>query len=549
MNLSAKIISKVSGNERLVMALAFAISLITSLIVLSSRPFLQGTGDTSTYVSLSKEIMLNGLIIPRTNTIHYPGSVWVYPPIFPYMGALVISIARAQGWDQYMALALVGSLIFSLTSIPVYLLLREMYGNSVAILGATIYPFFLPSLYILSWGGYPQLLGFLLTSIIIYYVTKAERMGKNRTRYALYSGLVLGILALSHDLTFVLIFLSVIILIIYRLIIRVTAGTAGSRSIKVPLISVLISSVFGAYWYAPRIWWVKDSAFPTSSPEFLKYSVGIPSSPGIMQDLGYDIFSLQQPLGPISMFAIIFALYVVLLFFLIIKMRGELKHNGKIDFAYIIMLVALVLSLLEFKDPVLFVRLFYFVLFTGFIVAIKPLYYGVKELMKSSTRIGPYSREITVRRIAGYAVILLVLLNAVTGISFNYESHTFYGSDTGNASLDVQSMGLLNFVHKNLSGQAVIAAPVPLAFDIMGYAGNPVLAFQPSNYLTQPVEWAENYAAYIMIYNSSQNVSYTDSLIHEYNVSYVIIPAHTQGIDPSYSVVYISQYFILFRVP
>ncbi|MGC8506540.1 MAG: hypothetical protein ACP5NK_07545, partial [Thermoplasmata archaeon] len=71
----------------------------------------------------------------------------------------------------------------------------------------------------------------------------------------------------------------------------------------------------------------------------------------------------------------------------------------------------------------------------------------------------------------------------------------------------------------------------------------------PSNYLTQPVEWAENYAAYILIYHSSQNVYYTNSLIDEYNVSYIIIPAHTQGIDPSYTVVYVSQYFILFKAP
>ena len=544
-----KRLRKVSENERLVMALAFIISLITSMIVLSSRPFLQGTGDTSTYVSLSREIIANGLIIPQINTIHYPGSVWVYPPIFPYIGALLISLTKAQGWDQYIVLGLVGSLIFSLTSIPVYLLLREMYGNFVSLLGAIMYPFFLPSLYILSWGGYPQLLGFLLASIIIYYFIKAEQKGKNRIRYAIYSGFALGILALSHDLTFVLIFVSVIILIIYRLIIKLMTRTASKQSIKVPFVAILISSAFGAYWYAPRIWWVKDSAFPTSSSAFLKYSVGITSSPGIMQDLSSDVFSLQQPLGPISMFVIIFALYIVLLFFLIFKMNGELRHNGKIDFVYIIMLIALVISLIEFRDPVLFVRLFYFVLFTGFILVIKPLYYGVKDLMKSSTGIGQFSREITIRRVAGYAVILIVLFNAVIGLSFNYESHTFYGSDTGNASLDVQSMGILNFVHKNLSDQAVIAAPVPLAFDIMGYAGNPVLAFQPSNYLTQPIEWEENYAAYIMIYHSSQNVSYTHSLVDEYNISYVIIPAHTQGIDPSYTVIYVSQYFILFRVP
>ena len=544
-----KRLRKVSENERLVMALAFIISLITSMIVLSSRPFLQGTGDTSTYVSLSREIIANGLIIPQVNTIHYPGSVWVYPPIFPYIGALLISLTKAQGWDQYIVLGLVGSLIFSLTSIPVYLLLREMYGNFVSLLGAIMYPFFLPSLYILSWGGYPQLLGFLLASIIIYYFIKAEQKGKNRIRYAIYSGFALGILALSHDLTFVLIFVSVIILIIYRLITKLMTGTASKQSIKVPFVAILISSAFGAYWYAPRIWWVKDSAFPTSSSAFLKYSVGITSSPGIMQDLSSDVFSLQQPLGPISMFVIIFALYIVLLFFLIFKMNGELRHNGKIDFVYIIMLIALVISLIEFRDPVLFVRLFYFVLFTGFILVIKPLYYGVKDLMKSSTGIGQFSREITIRRVAGYAVILIVLFNAVIGLSFNYESHTFYGSDTGNASLDVQSMGILNFVHKNLSDQAVIAAPVPLAFDIMGYAGNPVLAFQPSNYLTQPIEWEENYAAYIMIYHSSQNVSYTHSLVDEYNISYVIIPAHTQGIDPSYTVIYVSQYFILFRVP
>ncbi|MGC8506613.1 MAG: hypothetical protein ACP5NK_07965, partial [Thermoplasmata archaeon] len=74
MNLSARKLRKVSENERLVVTLSFIISLITSIIVLSSRPFLRGTGDTSTYVSLSREIIANGLMIPQINIIHYPGS-------------------------------------------------------------------------------------------------------------------------------------------------------------------------------------------------------------------------------------------------------------------------------------------------------------------------------------------------------------------------------------------------------------------------------------------------------------------------------------------
>jgi asparagine N-glycosylation enzyme membrane subunit Stt3 len=539
---------KISDHTGLIIALSLILSVLTSLFVISSRPFFQGTGDTSTYVSLSREIIENGLMIPQTNAIHYPGSVWVYPPVVPYIGALLMSITGSGGWTPYLVFGLLGSVIFSATAVPIYFLVRELYGKEIGLIASLIYPFFLPSLYILSWGGYPQLLGFLLLAMILYLLVRSERDNRNWLRYSVYSGLFLGLLALSHDLTFVVVYASVIILIVFRLITGIITRSGNKRTVLAPIVLLIISSAFGLYWYLPRLWWVKDSAIPTSSPVFLKYSVGIASSPGIMEIFHSDISGIQQPLGPISLLAPIFSLYAVLLIYLLVKMRNEIKGNRATDSIYLILVFTLILSLVELNDPVLFVRLFYFVILMGFVLSMKPLYYGFRLLIKKASSIHLHSGGISAGRLAGYALVFLIVINAVSGVPFNYISHTYYGSVSGSVGTDSQSIGLLNFIHSNISPDSGIAAPVPIAFYVMGFDGNPVIAYQPSNYLTQPVEWEENYAAYILIYHSSQNVSYTNSLIREYNISYILIPTHTQGIDSSYLMVYMTQFFILYKV-
>jgi len=539
---------KISDHTGLIITLSLILSMLTSLFVISSRPFFQGTGDTSTYVSLSREIIENGLMIPQTNAIHYPGSAWVYPPVIPYVGALLMSISGSVGWTPYLVFGLLGSVIFSATAVPIYFLVRELYGKEIGLMASFIYPFFLPSLYILSWGGYPQLLGFLLLAMILYLLVRSERDNRKWLKYSVYSGLVLGLLALSHDLTFVVVYASVIILIVFRLITGIVTRSGNKKTVLAPIVLLIISSVFGLYWYLPRLWWVKDSAIPTSSPVFLKYSVGIASSPGIIGIVYSDISSIQQPLGPVSLFAPIFSLYAVLLIYFLAKMRNEIKRNRATDSIYLILVFTLLLSIAEFKDPVLFVRLFYFVMFLGFVLSMKPLYYGFRLLTRKVSGIHLRSGSINGGKLAGYALILIIVINAVSGVSFNYGSHTYYGSVSGSGGLDSQSVDLLNFMHSNISPDAVIAAPVPIAFYVMGFDGNPVIAYQPSNYLTQPVEWEENYAAYILIYHSSRNVLYTNSLIREYNISYVLIPTHTQGIDSSYQVIYVTQFFILCRI-
>ncbi len=539
-------INRVQEEQRLVILFSFLLSNITSIFILTSYPFLQGTSDTSTYIALSREIIHNGMSIPSVNAIHYPGSTWVYPPVVPYIGALFLYITGAQGWSAYILYSIVGVELFSLTSIPGYLVVRELKGTRAAILFSVLYPFFLPSLYILSWGGYPQLAGFLMTAIAFYYLVLASHYSRKWIVYSVAAGIALGILALTHDLTFLAVFASLFLLLLVRFIFVGFGMNLGKNGLRIPALSLLVSSVFGLAWYLPRAWWVIDAAFPTSSSVYNKYALGVNLPPSFLSAVATDFQNITPPLGPLSSLWPILLLLVILLGLLLYTNAKELRFSRDSDFILALVWTSLILSLVELHNVVLFSRIMYFIFFGSFLL-FPYLLLEIRAFLggheASAERLKPL---FWLKKLVFAGVIVLIVVNSGTGLYSNYVSHSYYSALSNTPANQTSILSVLDYLHSSASSTSVAAAPVPVSFYIEGYVGIPVLSYQASNYLTQPVEWEESYAAYILIYHSGNNNSLTRSYIDQYHVTYVVIPVNTTGISPMFSLVFSSETLMVY---
>ena len=205
--------------------LSLFLSMAVSAFVLSSNPSFLASGDVSAYSSLGKEIVRNGFLIPSTNTIHYPGSVWVYPPVVPYIFSIIVLFA-GTGTAAYLSFSILGMLLFSITAIPVYYVVRSLFSEESARFSSLFYAFYPPSLYTITWGGYPQLLGYFIMGWVLYFLIQFTRGNVSTARYVIIEGILLGILTLSHDLSSILVDSIFVVLIIYFIVRRIRYGSS-----------------------------------------------------------------------------------------------------------------------------------------------------------------------------------------------------------------------------------------------------------------------------------------------------------------------------------
>lgn len=533
-------------NPILMAAFSFLLCNITSLLVLSSYPFLQGNGDTSTYIILSREILNNGMLLPATNAIHYPGSVWVYPPVVPYIGAFLLYITGTNGWAIYTMFAIMGMELFSLTAIPAYYLVRNLEGEMAASIFALLYPFFLPSLYIISWGGYPQLAGFLLISISFYFLSNAAMHPDRWFGNASRAGIALFLLALTHDLSFIILLASLVLLLLLRVSLVMTGRNPGTNQLKVSAVSLLFAFLGGIMWYGPRAWWVIDAAFPASSTAYTTYAVGVPASPSIQAAIIMDLSGLAQPLGLLSQLLPVLALYFVLLICILVMGTKAVHKDRGFDNIYALLLVSVILATVELNDTVLFSRVAYFIFFASFLVLPGLLLSMFRHLRKDAPNAGKWHTG-GLRKLSMTAVITIIILNSGAGLYGNYVSHSYFAATSSNDVNLTSINSVLSYMHSNISHIKSVAAPDPVSFYVGAYLDVPILSYEPSNYLTQPVEWEENYVAYVLIYHSSLNHSTTFSYVNEYNVSYVIIPSCVENVSASFRLVWSTPAFDLYE--
>ncbi|MEM3833350.1 MAG: hypothetical protein QW128_07165 [Thermoprotei archaeon] len=121
--------------------------------------------------------------------------VWQYPPLF-----FIILIPLIKLLNPFLALKLMGSLLLSLQPIPTYFISKRItksrIGGLLAAYISSLMPLYLE---MYGWGGYPNLMGFLLLATNIYFTLAAiEEGGKKYFSLMLLTSMLIP---LTHHLT------------------------------------------------------------------------------------------------------------------------------------------------------------------------------------------------------------------------------------------------------------------------------------------------------------------------------------------------------------
>ncbi len=526
----------------IVVSLSFFVSVVLGVLVISTAPANYGGGDTASYVAFAREIMDNRFLIPTTNNLHFPGSGWVYPPAIPYLFALLFKVFGAGGCRPFEVAALVGVVANALIVVPVWKLTELIFNRTTATIATITFSAYLPNLYAITWGGYPQIFATLLIASILYFTVKLVALDGGK-REIIFLGVLMGILYLTHDLSSFVVSSSLLLLSIILLLSGFFSRNAmqlRSAGIKI-LSSLALSAPAFVYWYFPRLWWVKDAVFGGPSLIFQPHST-IYADLSSLQPVWFHIF----PLIPyVVTFLVLLSMSILASF----MSSGERHTNYGTGLLSLFLALPLLMMVWKSNDSVLFSRLSYYLFIPASILLSRLIVIGFEELkgIKVSAKMGRETYRKSVGFILSVMKIVLLTVIAVHGIEANRSSHTYYNSFSDNASISKQ-FSALEWVNANIPNGSVVASDGQLGFYIMGYAGLPTLLYEPPNYLTQPVEWNESQAAYILTNHPAINLSLTEDLILQYNVSYVIIPRANLSVPSIYINVYDSNLITVYEV-
>lgn len=513
--------------------LVFLLSASTSVFLLLTLPSGAFYGDLLGYIALGKEISINSMVIPSVNTIHYPGSIWVYPPVVPYIAAIFVRISGKYALEM---LSVFSVITVSLTSIPAMKLMRNLFGLREGSVGGVLYALYFPSLYEETWGGLPQLLAILLLLILLAIITNRQNGFR---KYDIAAVLFLGFLIpLTHDLTSILMLASIII----SLLLFLTFRLAKSREFILTVFATMGLVAGISVWYLPRLWWVIDSAFPTHNRIFSSLSSVVPSSysTGIL----HSLYSVQQissataliPYGWIPVIA-----FFVIAVIVLIK-SVDFRH---LPIAGPFFALPFALMLFYILNPVLSARFSYFVYLFSFVL-VTPLFLKVITIVlrNAPRKLGRTDTLAYAIRVTSVVAVAALVSLSVSGMIYDAGAHSYYAYD-GNQARFEYSVDAVDFLGHHYASGSVVANGT-IGFMIMAYDSIPVLEYQPLNYLTQPVEWNESFAAYEILHYPAGNLSM--EMIDEYHVSYVVMVPGIHDLPAFFQQVYSNPYWVIYSV-
>ncbi len=505
--------------------LAFFIAIGLRLIVLfSSRPFILG-GDSFSYVALSAEISRNSYLVPFTNTIHYPGSEFIFPPIVPYVLSPFVAV-----FGTFDTVALLTAVDIFLGSLPVFLvsiITTKLKGKNAGIISGFIYATFPPFIYLNTWGDTAQVLGFVLFLLLLLCVVEVIRTpGTVRIQYAgIFLLLLLGYV---HDLTF---FFAVFFLVITIVALSIWNKISHEKAIRIsPLLLILAGGgVPGSLWYIVH-------------PAWLSFLVG-----GFISGNSHgSTFSASSLAGSIAqVFAIPFGyFYLSFLFFALLAVAwfymhwtGWRKDEIPIDALLLASVIPLFFLL---SNSVLFSRFLYFTAlgysFAGSILLAGILSYRGHGLSKPRRNI---------RVIMKIAVVLVIAMYLSLSVVINEQAHSYYANGEGSGSSFAANVALSEWIASNDPNRQAVAAPQQIGFVIMAYAQLPVLVNENSTLLTQNKEVLESEAAGELI-SLPANITLVNQLAREYSIIYVVsnMTSSTSLFRPVFS----NSFYTVYRI-
>jgi len=492
------------SDRRILLILVLSGILLRVLVFVSSPRFIS-VGDAAEYVALARELAANNFAVPPHNTLYYPGTPWIYPPLGLELLAAIIRLTASSGWEPFYTLTGLMVVFDSLTVIPVFLLTKRVFDRGAALAAGLIFSSYPPDLYALSWSAYPQIVATFIVAWVLLLWVRAET-DPHPLRLNVFMGLLVGVVALVHDLTA---FVLVGVLLAYA-VVGTIMGFVGRRrlsnSTSAAWVSLAVCSPFMAYWYAPRLWWVEYAASSSSTPQTL------------VSGLNQFLQSFAIPVGVYYGYMIVYALLLIVFTYTMIT-------DFRPTTLTLICFGAVPVAIMVYKstDITLLERLPYYTLLPTTIFVAKGLTYTCARIEKAVKSFRPSSR-----RTWAYTLAILLAFTAFTAlstVSYSASAHTYYAQCgyCNNKAEPLTDLSIYEWIETNTPTGSVFAAAGHIGYYIAAYDGRPTIVYHPLDYLTQPSERYESLAAYTLVFTPDYNIVETLTYIIQYNVSYIVV--------------------------
>jgi len=492
------------SDRRILLVLVLSGILLRVLVFISSPQFI-AVGDAAEYVALARELAANNFAVPPHNTLYYPGTPWIYPPLGLELLAAIIRLTASSGWEPFYTLTGLMVVFDSLTVIPVFLLTKRVFDRGAALAAGLIFSSYPPDLYALSWSAYPQIVATFIVAWVLLLWVRAET-DPHPLRLNVFMGLLVGVVALVHDLTALIL---VGVLLTYA-VIGTIVGFVGRRrlsnSTSAAWVSLAVCSPFMAYWYAPRLWWVEYAASSASTPQTL------------VSGVNQFLQSFAIPVGVYYGYVIVYAL-------LLIAFTYTMVTDFRPTTLTLICFGAVPVAIMVYKstDITLLERLPYYTLLPTTIFVAKGLTYTCTRIEKAVKSFRPSSR-----RTWAYTLAILLAFTAFTAlstVSYSASAHTYYAQCDycNNKAEPLTDLSIYEWIETNTPTGSVFAAAGHIGYYIAAYDGRPTIVYHPLDYLTQPSERYESLAAYTLVFTPDYNIVETLTYIIQYNVSYIVV--------------------------
>ncbi len=436
--------------------------------------------DAAEFATFVREISLNSGYIPSVNSIYFPGTAYIYPPLLFYFAYLVdIPLGYLSGNSNLLQ-------IYTLLAIAVaagaYLNLM-IYRNTASkdtpysrLLSFVIPVFYGVDIYALTWGGYPYIVDMTL-SVMLLFVLDRETWGK---RDYVIAGLLAVAIPLTHDLTWFLMVAVLIVLVAFNAVKKRKANAV--KGLYVLGVTVAV----GLFWWLPR----------------LSFLLGVLN---LSQNAGSGPFSPIGSGGEAVVLAVPYAIPILALVVLELIASIKRKKFEKVDSFTLALATSGIGFLFIFHDPVVFARIVLYSYTFLMVIVLKNIHL-LKELKGNS------GRDMGRRKAAMAVLAVLVIFGVPSQFFIGHYSSTFYSS-----SGFAYEQDLISWAPSHI-GNGTVAAP-EIGNYLSAIDGLPVILY--SGFLVGQTQIAQRNAVLDLLFHPGNTT--TMQQVSHYNIRYLVI--------------------------
>lgn len=466
----------ISRKSALILVLLISIAIRISIFYPKFFP----TADAPEFATFVHEIALNRGLVPNTNSLYFPGSNYIYPPLlFLVTYYFDLPFMLLSGGNQLVPLYTLFFFAVISGAVTNFVIYRNTARDDVPysrVLSFIVPVFFGVDIYALTWGGYPYIVDTMLLVFLLFLLDKQEW---KKSDY-IYVSIISVCIPLTHDLTGFVATGSMVLFLLFNVLKR--RRNMIMRSVLVlGLLAISLAS-----WWIPRISFVLGAL-------------------SLNQSMGSGVFS---PVGSGTLavyLAVPFAIPILVL--AVLELAGSVKAGKfeKVDSFSIVLIATAAGLIFILKDPAVGARIILYSYTMLMIVVLKNVH-TILPLGKGRINGKKFTKAVRV------TVLVFVVAGIPSQALIGAYSSNYYSS--GDFAYDQQ---LVSWAETHLQN-GTVAAP-SIGNYLSAVSGVSVILY--SGFLVGTNQITERNAVIDLMFNPHSNATAYNVTL--YNIKYLVI--------------------------